>query len=84
MKLLLMQSPATSSLLVTNISGAFMRIENLTFWRQTFSLGLIVYTRCSHEVPGMILLQSYLFTYSLLRGVTFKVLPMSSYALVTQ
>jgi len=32
----------------------------------------------------MILLQaSYLYTYSLLRGVTFEVLPLSSYALNT-
>jgi len=30
---------------------------------------------------GMFLLQAYLYTYSLLRGVTFKVLPLSSYAL---
>jgi len=29
----------------------------------------------------MILLQAYLYTYSLLRGVTFEVLPSSSYAL---
>jgi hypothetical protein len=37
--------------------------------------------RCSNEVPRTILLQSYLYTYSLLIGVTFKVLPLSGYAL---
>jgi hypothetical protein len=37
--------------------------------------------RCGYEVPGMILLQACLYTYSLLRGVTFEVLPLSSYAL---
>jgi len=37
--------------------------------------------RCGYEVTGMILLQAYLYTYSLLRGVTFEVLPLSSYAL---
>jgi hypothetical protein len=31
------------------------------------------------EVPSMILLQAYLYTYSLLRGVTFKVLPLLEY-----
>jgi hypothetical protein len=36
---------------------------------------------CGYEVAGMILLQAYLYTYSLLRGVTFEVLPFSSYAL---
>jgi hypothetical protein len=39
-----------------------------------------MYMRCGYEVPGMVLLQAYLHTYSLLRGVTFKVLPFSSYA----
>jgi hypothetical protein len=40
-------------------------------------------TSCGYEVAGgMILLQaSYLFTYSLLKWVTFEVLPLSSYAL---
>jgi hypothetical protein len=38
-------------------------------------------TKCGYEVPGVILLQSYLHTYSLLRGITFEVLPLSSYAL---
>jgi hypothetical protein len=28
--------------------------------------------RCGYEIPGMILLQAYLCTYSLLRGVTFS------------
>jgi len=37
--------------------------------------------KCGYDVPGMILLQTYLYTYSLLRGVTFKALPLSSYAL---
>jgi hypothetical protein len=33
------------------------------------------------KFPGMILLQvSYLYTYSLLGGVTFKVPPLNSYA----
>jgi hypothetical protein len=35
----------------------------------------------SYEVPGMILLQAYLYTSSLLKGVTFEVLPFSSYEL---
>jgi hypothetical protein len=38
-------------------------------------------TKCGYEVPGMILLQTYLYTYNLLRGVTFEVLPLSSYVL---
>jgi len=37
--------------------------------------------RCGYEVPGMTSLQVYLYTYSLLREVTFEVLPLSSYAL---
>jgi hypothetical protein len=38
--------------------------------------------RHGYKVPGMILLQaSYLYTYSLFRGVSFEVLPFSSYAL---
>jgi hypothetical protein len=36
----------------------------------------ITYMMCGYEVPR----QAYLHTYSLLRGVTFKVLPLSSYA----
>jgi hypothetical protein len=36
---------------------------------------------CGYKVPGMILLQAYLNSYSPLRGVTFLVLPFSSYAL---
>jgi len=39
-------------------------------------------TRCGYEVSGMILLQAYLYTHSLLRGVTFEVLLLSSYALI--
>jgi hypothetical protein len=46
---------------------------------------IIIFTalhiRCGYEVPGMILLQAFLYTYSLLRWVTFKVLPLSSYEL---
>jgi len=42
---------------------------------------LVKNTRCGYEVPGTILLQPYLYTDSLLRGVTFKVLPLSSYVL---
>jgi hypothetical protein len=38
------------------------------------------YTWCGYEVTRMILLQAYLYTYSLLRGVTFKVLSLSNYA----
>jgi len=34
-----------------------------------------------YKVLGMILLQAYLYTYSLLRGVTFQILPLSSYVL---
>jgi hypothetical protein len=34
--------------------------------------------RCGYEVPGMIFI---MYTYSLLRGITFEVLPLSSYAL---
>jgi hypothetical protein len=36
---------------------------------------------CGYEIPRIILLQAYVYTYRLLRGVTFKVLPLSSYAL---
>jgi hypothetical protein len=37
---------------------------------------------CGYEISGMILLQaSYLYFYSLLRGVTFEVLPLSRYVL---
>jgi hypothetical protein len=38
-------------------------------------------SRCGYEVPGIILLEPYLYTYSLLRGVTFKILPLDSYTL---
>jgi hypothetical protein len=39
-------------------------------------------TRCGYEVPGSILLQTLcLYTYRLMREVTFKELPLSSYAL---
>jgi len=39
------------------------------------------YMSYGYEVPGMVLLQAYLYTYSLLRGVMYKVLHLSSYAL---
>jgi hypothetical protein len=42
---------------------------------------LFHYTRCSYEVPRIILLQAYLHAYSLPAGVTFEVLPLSSYAI---
>jgi len=45
-----------------------------------FSLKFIKYMRCGDEVPGMILLQACLYTYSSLRVVTFEVLPLNSYA----
>jgi hypothetical protein len=38
-------------------------------------------TRCNCGVLGLILLHPYPYTNSLLRGVTFQVLPLSSYAL---
>jgi len=40
------------------------------------------YTRSGYEVAGMDFIATYLnmYTYSLLRGVSFKVLPLSSYA----
>jgi hypothetical protein len=42
----------------------------------------MIWKRGGYEVIGIILLQaSYLYTSSLLRGVTFKVLPLSSYVL---
>jgi len=49
-------------------------------WRR-FLIYAEVNMRCGYEVPGIILLQSYLYTYSLLRGVTFKILSLSSYTL---
>jgi hypothetical protein len=41
----------------------------------------LIGTMYDYEVHGMILLQAYLYAHSLLRGVTFEVLPLSSYAL---
>jgi hypothetical protein len=38
------------------------------------------YRRFGYEVSGMILLQAYLYTYTLLKGVAFVVLPLGSYA----
>jgi hypothetical protein len=43
--------------------------------------GLKMHTRCGYEVPGVVLLQAYLYAHSLLRGVTFQVLLLSSCAL---
>jgi hypothetical protein len=40
-----------------------------------------VVTRCGCDVHGMVLLQAHLHYYSLLRGFTVEVLPLSSYAL---
>jgi len=37
--------------------------------------------RCGWEIPGMISLQAYLYPYSLMKGVTFEVLPLSNYTL---
>jgi len=39
--------------------------------------------RCGYEVQRMILLQAYLYAYSLLRGVIFEVHPLSNYAFST-
>jgi len=36
---------------------------------------------CGYEVPGMVSLHAYPYIHGLLRGVTFKVLPLSSYPL---
>jgi len=38
--------------------------------------------RCGYTVPGMILLKAYLYTYNLLKGITFKVLLLESYVLI--
>jgi hypothetical protein len=36
--------------------------------------------KCGHEVPEVILLQTYLYDYSLVRGaITLEVLPLSSF-----
>jgi hypothetical protein len=41
-----------------------------------------IHTRCGYEVPGMILVQAYLYTYTAhCEGVIFKVVSLSSYAL---
>jgi len=42
---------------------------------------LTSYTMWGYEIPGMILSQAYLRTYTLLREVTFEILPFSSRAL---
>jgi len=36
--------------------------------------------RCGCKVPGKMLLQAYLYTYSSLRVLNFEVLPLSSYS----
>jgi len=36
---------------------------------------LLNYTRCGYEVPGMILLQVFLYAYSVLRGSASKYSP---------
>jgi hypothetical protein len=36
---------------------------------------------CGYEDSGMILLQTYLYAYSILKGIIFELLPLSSYAL---
>jgi hypothetical protein len=41
----------------------------------------VISIRCGYEVPGMILLNAYLCTYSILRGVSFEVLPLRGYTL---
>jgi hypothetical protein len=46
-----------------------------------FTFTFVKYMRCGYKVPGMILLQSCVYTSSLLRGVTFKLHPLSSHAL---
>jgi hypothetical protein len=65
------------------------RRRKFWWWRKK-SLGLdhpmhfeddIHNTKCCFEVCEIILLQAYLYTYSLLGGVTFEVLPLSSCAL---
>jgi len=43
------------------------------------SFSIFRYMRCGYEVTRIILLQAYPYTNSLLRGVTFKVLSLSSY-----
>jgi hypothetical protein len=44
-----------------------------------------VTTRCVYEVPGMNLFEaSYQYTHSILRGVTFKVVPLSRCAISPQ
>jgi len=39
--------------------------------------------RRDYEVPGMVLCQVCLYAYSLLRGITFEVLLLSSHALIS-
>jgi hypothetical protein len=41
---------------------------------------LKVNVKCGYAIPGMILLQVYLYTFSLWRGVAFEALPLSNYA----
>jgi hypothetical protein len=46
---------------------------------QNLSVRMNASTRCGYEIPGMTLLQAYPYTYSLLGGVNFEVLPLSSH-----
>jgi hypothetical protein len=55
------------------IRSAVMRVECIS--------DRMSYTKCGYEVLGMILLQAYLYTYNLLRWVTFEALPLRSCAL---
>jgi len=59
---------------------AFFQNVN-TFCSICLILVQTVITRSGYQVPGMISLQARLYTYSLLRGVTFEVLPLSIYEL---
>jgi len=45
---------------------------------QNLSVRMNASTRCGYEIPGMTLLQAYVCTCSVLRGIIFKVLPLSS------
>jgi hypothetical protein len=63
------------------ISSSFAYINRAVEVTLLNNLGISHIMRCGYEVPGMGLLQAYPYTYSLLRGVIFEVLPLSSYAL---
>jgi hypothetical protein len=60
-----------------SVNRRITKFFSVDVWRNC-----IWHTRCSHEFIRIILVQvSYLYTYSLLRGVNFKVPPLSSCAL---